>query len=153
MNEIHQRFRRQGLVRPRDGRILAGVCAGLGRRFGIDPWPARLLFVLALCFLHVSVILAYVILWILMPAEESAVEELREPSTYPAAVRALSTVVQPPVPTRWLRRAAPASAQAPLTSGAVHDHAVLRAPPDRSARPRCPPRNRPAPPSRRRPAR
>ena len=48
MNDIHDRFRREGLVRPRDGRVLAGVVAGLGRRFGIDPWPARLLFVLLL---------------------------------------------------------------------------------------------------------
>jgi phage shock protein C len=82
MNEIHHRLRQQGLVRPRDGRILAGVCAGLGRRFGIDPWPARLLFVIALVALHASGILAYVVLWILMPAEESAAEELREPSTF-----------------------------------------------------------------------
>ena len=84
MNEIHHRFRQQGLVRPRDGRILAGVCAGLARRFGIDPLAARLLFVLALVVLHVSVILAYVVLWILMPAEESAPDELREPSAFPA---------------------------------------------------------------------
>jgi phage shock protein C len=84
MNDIHQRFRQQGLVRPRDGRILAGVCAGLGRRFGIDPWPARLLFIIAFVVLHVSLILAYVVLWILMPAEESAPEEVREPSAFPA---------------------------------------------------------------------
>jgi phage shock protein C len=84
MNEIHQRFRQQGLVRPRDSRVLAGVCAGLGRRFGIDPWPARLLFVLALIVLHVSVILAYVVLWILMPTEETAMEGYREPPVFPA---------------------------------------------------------------------
>jgi phage shock protein C len=84
MNEIHHRFRQQGLVRPRDGRILAGVCAGLGRRFGIDPWPARLLFVIALIVLHVSVILAYVVLWILRPTEESAPELFGEPPVYPA---------------------------------------------------------------------
>src|SRR3954469_23630316 len=48
MNDIHTTFRGQGLVRPRDGRVLGGVVAGLGRRFGISAWPARLLFVLAL---------------------------------------------------------------------------------------------------------
>jgi phage shock protein C len=69
MNDIHQRFRQQGLVRPRDGRILAGVCAGLGRRFGIDPWPARLLFVLLVLVLPGSSFLLYPILWILMPKE------------------------------------------------------------------------------------
>ena len=69
MNEIHARFADQGLVRPRDGRVLAGVVAGLGRRFGIDPWPARLLFVLILMIIPGSQILVYPILWILMPKE------------------------------------------------------------------------------------
>ena len=71
MNEIHETFRRQGLVRPRDGRVLAGVCAGLGRRFGLDPWPARLLFVLLLLVLPGSQFLVYPALWILMPRETS----------------------------------------------------------------------------------
>lgn len=69
MTDIHAAFRRQGLVRPRDGRVLAGVCAGLGRRFGIDPWPARLLFVLILLVLPGSQLLVYPVLWILMPKE------------------------------------------------------------------------------------
>lgn len=73
MNTVHESFRRHGLTRPRDSRLLAGVCAGLGRRIGIDPWPARLLFVLlALLVLHGGLILLYVILWILMPADETA---------------------------------------------------------------------------------
>jgi phage shock protein C len=41
-------FRRQGLLRPRQGRILGGVCAGLARRFGIGPWAMRILFVIIL---------------------------------------------------------------------------------------------------------
>jgi phage shock protein PspC (stress-responsive transcriptional regulator) len=69
MNDIHQTFRSQGLVRPQDGRLLGGVVAGLGRRFGIDPWPARLLFVLILMVIPGSQILIYPILWILMPSE------------------------------------------------------------------------------------
>lgn len=69
MNEIHARFADQGLVRPRQGRLLAGVVAGLGRRFGIDPWPARLLFVLILMIIPGSQILIYPLLWILMPRE------------------------------------------------------------------------------------
>ena len=72
MNEIHNTFRNQGLVRPREGRVLGGVVAGLGRRFGIDPWPARLLFVLILMVIPGSQILIYPILWILMPSEETA---------------------------------------------------------------------------------
>jgi phage shock protein C len=71
MNDIHQSFAQQGLIRPREGRVLGGVCAGLGRRFGIDPWPARLLFVLLLMVVPGSQVLIYPVLWILMPAEES----------------------------------------------------------------------------------
>jgi phage shock protein C len=56
-------------VRPREGRVLGGVCAGLGRRFGIDPWPARLLFMLLLLVLPGSQLLVYPILWVLMPLE------------------------------------------------------------------------------------
>jgi len=72
MNDIQQAFGRQGLYRPRDGRILGGVCAGLGRRFGIDPWPARLLFLLILMVIPGSQILIYPILWILMPNETTS---------------------------------------------------------------------------------
>jgi phage shock protein C len=70
MTDIQEGFRRQGLVRPRDGRILAGVCAGLGRRFGVEPWAARLLFVLILLVIPGSQLLIYPVLWILMPNEE-----------------------------------------------------------------------------------
>ncbi len=70
MNDIRQSFSRQGLVRPQDGRVLGGVCAGLGRRFGMTPWVARILFVLVLMVVPGSQILIYPILWILMPAEE-----------------------------------------------------------------------------------
>ncbi len=71
MNDIHQSFAQQGLVRPLEGRVLGGVCAGLGRRFGIDPWPARILFVLLLMVIPGSQILVYPILWILMPSEQT----------------------------------------------------------------------------------
>jgi phage shock protein C len=89
VNEIHARFAAEGLVRPRDGRVLAGVVAGLGRRFGIDPWPARLLFVLILLILPGSQILIYPLLWILMPREGTA----------PAATPAPPVPPIPPAPT------------------------------------------------------
>lgn len=69
MTNIQDSLARQGLLRSRDGRVLAGVCAGLGRRFGLDPWPARLLFVLTLMILPGSQFIVYPILWILMPLE------------------------------------------------------------------------------------
>lgn len=71
MDRIHSSMRREGLVRPDHGRILGGVCAGLGRRFGIDPWPARILFVAGLMLLPGSQLLIYPILWVLMPAQAS----------------------------------------------------------------------------------
>jgi phage shock protein PspC (stress-responsive transcriptional regulator) len=71
MNSIRDSFRQQGLVRPRQGRVLAGVCAGLGRRFGISPGIARLLFVVILLVLPGSQILIYPVLWILMPDEDA----------------------------------------------------------------------------------
>lgn len=71
MNEISHRLADQGLVRPQDGRVLGGVCAGLARRFGLGAWTTRLLFVLLLMVIPGSQILVYPLLWILMPSEES----------------------------------------------------------------------------------
>jgi phage shock protein C len=62
-------LRQQGLVRPRQERVLGGVCAGLGRRFGLKPWTARLLFVIVLMLIPGSQLIIYPILWLLMPSE------------------------------------------------------------------------------------
>jgi phage shock protein PspC (stress-responsive transcriptional regulator) len=56
------------LVRPRKGKIIAGVCAGLARRFGVSPTAVRVLFVLS-CLLPGPQILIYLVLWIVMPRE------------------------------------------------------------------------------------
>ena len=56
------------LVRPRRGRVLAGVCAALARRFDLSPMLVRVLFVLSM-FLPGPQILAYVVLWIVIPAD------------------------------------------------------------------------------------
>lgn len=72
MNSISQTLWREGFVRSSQRRILGGVCAGLGRRIGMGPWTARLLFVLVLFLVPgVGVLVLYPILWILMPAEPS----------------------------------------------------------------------------------
>ena len=71
--KVQDSFARQGLYRPLGTRVLGGVCAGLGRRFGISPWPARLLFVLALMVLPGSQLVVYPVLWILMPSERYGV--------------------------------------------------------------------------------
>jgi PspC domain-containing protein len=35
-------FAEKGLSRPREGRVLAGVCAGFARRYEVNPLVARL---------------------------------------------------------------------------------------------------------------
>ena len=82
VNDIQQSFARQGLVRPLEGRILGGVCAGLGRRLGMKPGLARLLFVLLLMVVPGSQILVYPILWILMPSQDTV--RFQPPTSPPA---------------------------------------------------------------------
>lgn len=55
------------LVRPRNGRVIAGVCAGIAQQYGWSLGLVRLLFVLFGLFGAGEV--AYIILWILMPKE------------------------------------------------------------------------------------
>lgn len=57
------------LVRPKEGRIIAGVCAGLADRFGIPRRIMRLLFVLSL-LLPGPQILIYLVLWVIIPEED-----------------------------------------------------------------------------------
>lgn len=70
MTKIQSTFAHHGFIRSsRDG-LLGGVCAGVGRRFGLTPWTARVLFMLLL-LVPGSQLLVYPVLWLLMPAEES----------------------------------------------------------------------------------
>jgi phage shock protein C len=56
------------LVRPRQGRRIAGVCLGLARHFGWNVTWLRILWVVLLLFAGTG-LLAYVILWIVIPNE------------------------------------------------------------------------------------
>lgn len=56
------------LVRPRDGRVLGGVCAGIADRFGWDRTLVRVLTVLSILIPGPQV-LAYLIAWIAIPDE------------------------------------------------------------------------------------
>ena len=58
------------LTRPRDNRMIAGVCSGIARRFGIDPTIVRLAFVASL-LLPGPQFLIYIAAWVLMPDESS----------------------------------------------------------------------------------
>jgi phage shock protein PspC (stress-responsive transcriptional regulator) len=56
------------LYRPRTGRMLGGVCAGLALRFGTSATTMRLIFLLS-CLLPGPQIVVYVLLWVLLPSE------------------------------------------------------------------------------------
>jgi phage shock protein C len=59
-------FAEKGLSRPREGRILAGVVAAYTRRYDLNPLVGRILGVVGvLTFTPI----AYVVAWILMPAD------------------------------------------------------------------------------------
>ena len=58
------------LVRPLNHKMIAGVCAGLARRFGTTPTTMRVIFLVS-CLLPGPQFLLYIALWILLPAEDS----------------------------------------------------------------------------------
>jgi len=57
------------LTRSRD-KMLAGVCAGLGNYFDIDPTIVRLAFVI-FGFAGGAAVLVYLIMWIIVPEEKA----------------------------------------------------------------------------------
>lgn len=57
------------LMRPRQGRVLGGVCAALANRFGTGYTTMRVLFVVS-CLLPGPQFLIYLALWILIPQEK-----------------------------------------------------------------------------------
>ncbi len=61
----------QGLVRPRQGKWIGGVCAGLARRLGTPPIAVRGLFVVSIFFPGPQFVV-YLVLWALMPSESQS---------------------------------------------------------------------------------
>ncbi|MFI6058405.1 PspC domain-containing protein [Streptomyces sp. NPDC051286] len=59
------------LARPRDGRMIGGVCAALARRFGTSAGTMRVIFLVS-CLLPGPQFLLYLALWLLLPAENSS---------------------------------------------------------------------------------
>ncbi|KAA5830065.1 PspC domain-containing protein [Saccharopolyspora hirsuta] len=56
-----------GLERPREGRMIAGVCRAIANRFGWRVGLVRLAFVVS-CVLPGPQVLFYVVLWVLIPS-------------------------------------------------------------------------------------
>ena len=64
--EAATRRPRRRLARDRSNAVAAGVCAGLGRRLGIDPVIVRIAFVIAAIATRGGAVAAYVLLWVFM---------------------------------------------------------------------------------------
>jgi phage shock protein C len=57
------------LVRPREGRMVAGVCQGLANNYHWDVVWVRVITVLATVFSSGAGLIAYVVFWLIMPEE------------------------------------------------------------------------------------
>ena len=55
------------LVRRHDDRMLGGVCAGIADYLGVDVTLVRVLTVLGACLGLGSLVVAYLVAWVLMP--------------------------------------------------------------------------------------
>ena len=55
------------LLRPLDDRIVAGVCSGVGRYLGVDPVLIRVGFAILTVLTWGTALLAYPVMWFLMP--------------------------------------------------------------------------------------
>ena len=58
------------LVRPRDGRIISGVCAGIAKKWGVDLTLVRVLAVVLTVFSGVG-LAAYIAIWLLTPSTDA----------------------------------------------------------------------------------
>ncbi len=59
------------LYRSRNDRMLAGVCGGLAKYFNLDPVLVRVLTVLAFFVSFFMALLAYIIMAVVVPLEDS----------------------------------------------------------------------------------
>ncbi|HEV2372525.1 MAG TPA: PspC domain-containing protein [Streptosporangiaceae bacterium] len=57
------------LTRPREGRIVVGVCAGFGEYLGIDPNVVRVVLAAITVFSAGMGIWVYLVAWVVMPEE------------------------------------------------------------------------------------
>lgn len=60
---------KQPLRRSKSNRMIAGVCGGLSEFFGISSFWFRLAFLIALIPGGVPGILAYILMWMIVPSE------------------------------------------------------------------------------------
>jgi len=58
------------LARDTRHKVIAGVCSGLARRFGLSRTGLRIAFVVS-CVLPGPQFIAYIVLWVLMPKDSA----------------------------------------------------------------------------------
>src|SRR4029453_6128293 len=75
------------LRRPLDDRIAAGVCSGVGRYLGVDPVLIRVAFVVLAVLPGGAALLAYPVMWFLMPEEEPLWRDPAVPADHDALWR------------------------------------------------------------------
>jgi len=61
---------RPPLTRDSRNRVIGGVCGGLARTLGVDPWLVRVLFIVSLA-LPGPGLLVYVVLWVVLPLDRA----------------------------------------------------------------------------------
>lgn len=59
------------LRRPRNGRMIAGVCSGIARFFGLDPTLVRLIYALLTVFTAFAGVIIYLLMWIIVPEDNN----------------------------------------------------------------------------------
>ena len=60
-------FSMKKLYRPVQGRMLGGVCAGIGEHLEVDPTIIRLVWVVLTCLSLGTGLIVYIIAWIIIP--------------------------------------------------------------------------------------
>ena len=58
------------LVRPKEGKVLGGVCAGIANYFNIDPVVVRVFWIFLLIPGGLPGLIPYILCWIIIPKEK-----------------------------------------------------------------------------------
>lgn len=71
------------LTRSRKDRVIAGVCGGLANYLNVDPTLVRLIFAILVFVSGGVLIVAYIVMWLIVPEETSETGEVGAPASTP----------------------------------------------------------------------
>jgi phage shock protein C len=97
------------LRRPTSDRIVAGVASGLGRYLNVDPTLVRVVFAVSVVLTWGMALLAYPVMWFLMP------EEPAQAPAWPHPTAAADPAWRDPADPAWGQPVAPSSPAAPTS--------------------------------------